>query len=142
MDRTMDNTRKTPQATSHRTDHGTHVAASGLRAVFNILDKWQCKPEQQQAILCISKPAYYKYRKTPEAASLNKDQLERLSYILNIHAHLRTVFDNPDNVYGFMAMQNHNGFFNGKSPLDIISSGNFGALYETAKHVDALRAGQ
>jgi uncharacterized protein (DUF2384 family) len=113
-----------------------------LKVVFRILEKWGCSPEQVQAILNISRPSYYNYRQDPGRASLNKDQVERLSYISNIHAHLRTIFDNPKNVYGFMSMPNDNPFFNGRSPLDIISTGHFAALYETAKRIDALRGGQ
>ncbi len=121
--------------------HQKQVASIGLKAVFNILEKWGCQPEQVQAILQISRPAYYKYRKAPETASLTHDQVERLSYLLNIHASLRILFENPDNVYGFMGMQNDNPFFNGKSPLELISSGSFAALYETFRRIDALRGG-
>jgi len=39
---------------------------------------------------------------------LSQDQLTRASYVLNIHAALRTVFENPENLYGFMAMPNNN----------------------------------
>lgn len=117
------------------------IAATGLKTVFAILDKWHCTAEQIQRILQISKAAYYKYRNDPGSASLTQDQLERISYLLNIHSSLRLLFDNPQNLYGFMAMPNHNPYFNGQSPLDIISSGQFSALYETYKHIDALRGG-
>ncbi len=114
---------------------------AGLQAVFNILDKWQCSPGQIQSILSISRAALYKYRQHPESASLTRDQLERLSYVLNIHASLRTLFDNPGNVYGFMSLANDNPYFNGRSPLEVISSGQFADLYETFKRIDALRGG-
>ena len=118
-----------------------NIGGVGLKAVFNILDKWGCNREQILNILQISRSAYHKYRADPTSAKLNNDQLERLSYLLNIHAALRIVFDNPDNVYGFMSMPNQNPFFNGAAPLEIIASGNFGALYETHSRIDALRGG-
>ncbi len=108
----------------------------------NILDKWQCTSAQKQAILSIPKSTYHRYLKEPNSVLLNPDQLERLSYIANIHQALRIVFSNPDNVYGFMKMKNENPYFNGRSPLSIIESGNFGALYEVFKHIDSLRGGQ
>ena len=117
------------------------VAAKGLKTALNILHKWGCDSEQVQAILQISRAAYFKYRKEPEAASLSRDQIERISCVLNIHAALRTIFENPENLYGFMAMKNGNPYFNGKAPLEIISGGSFAALYETYKRVDALRGG-
>ncbi|NHN35912.1 DUF2384 domain-containing protein [Pseudomaricurvus alcaniphilus] len=115
------------------------VGAKGLKAVLNILDKWKCTPEQQWRMLGMKKSTYYRYREDPGQARLSGDQLERLSYILNMHAALRVVFDNPENVYGFMSMQNNNPFFNGASPLEIAATGSFGSLYEVYKRVDALR---
>lgn len=114
----------------------------GLKTVLAILDRWGCSAEQQRAILGLPKATYYKYKQKPESASLSRDQIERLSYLLNIHAHLRLIFDNPENLYGFMAMKNRNPFFNGKSPLEVIATGRFGHLYETAKQIDSLRGAQ
>lgn len=118
------------------------AATIGVKTALAILDKWGASPEQSQGILQLSRATWYKLRKDPAAATLNHDQLERISYLLNIHAALRTIFDNPENVYGFMAMDNHNPFFNGRSPLHIIGTGSFGALYEVHKRLDALRGGQ
>ncbi|TCV99825.1 MbcA/ParS/Xre antitoxin family protein [Biostraticola tofi] len=118
------------------------IAAVGLKTAMVILDKWGCTPEQAQAILQVSKASYYKFKKDPASASLTQDQLERLSYLLNIHGALRTLFENPENVYGFMSMKNHNPYFNGRAPIEVISGGSFGALYEVHKRVDALRGGQ
>lgn len=118
-----------------------NVGGVGLKTAFNILDKWGCSREQILNILQISRSAYHKYRAEPKSAKLSNDQLERLSYLLNIHAALRIVFDNPSNAYGFMSMPNHNPYFNGATPLEIIASGHFGALYETHNRIDALRGG-
>ncbi len=73
--------------------------------------------------------------------NLSDDQLERVSYLLNIHQALRIVFSNPANVSGFMGLKNHNDYFAGRTPLEIINSGKFGDLYEVARRVDALRGG-
>ena len=117
------------------------VVSRGLQAALNILDKWGCSPEQAWNILGMKRSTYYRYREAGVKPRLSRDQAERISYILNIHAALRIVFDNPDNVYGFMSMDNNNPYFNGRSPLSIISSGNFGSLYEVFKRVDSLRGG-
>jgi len=72
---------------------------------------------------------------------LSQDQLTRASYVLNIHAALRTVFEKsgePVRLHGDAQQQ---PYFNGARPLEIIGKGNFGALHETAKRVDALRGG-
>lgn len=116
-------------------------SGAGLKAVLNILAKWQCGAEQAQAILGMSRSTYFRLAKNPESAKLSQDQLERLSYILNIHQSLRIVFTNPENVYGFVNMPNDNAFFNGKTPLSLIATGSFGTLYEVYKRIDALRSG-
>jgi hypothetical protein len=114
---------------------------TGLQAAINILSKWKCSSSQQRQILGMKKSAYYNYndKQSMDGVTLSNDQLERISYILNMHTTLRLAFDNPENIYGFMAMQNFNPHFNGKAPLDLICSGNFGALYETFKRIDSLR---
>ncbi|MGL9723181.1 MbcA/ParS/Xre antitoxin family protein [Sodalis sp. (in: enterobacteria)] len=118
------------------------AAAVGVKTALAILDKWGASPEQSQGILQLSRASWYKLRKDPAAVALNHDQFERIIYLLNIHAALRTIFDNPENVYGFMSMDNHNPFFSGRSPLRIIGTGSFGALYEVHKRIDALRGGR
>ena len=116
-------------------------SVSGLKAAFNILDKWGCTADQAQAILRLPKATYYKYRNDPESARLDRDQLTRISYLLNMHQALRIVFENPENVYGFMRKRNNNPYFHGRTPLEVIESGDFATLYETFRRIDTLRNG-
>ncbi|MGX9416656.1 MbcA/ParS/Xre antitoxin family protein [Vibrio sp. RC27] len=127
-------------ANDSQIDHKT-MSIAGFKAADNILSKWGCSAQQAQTILKVSKSSYHKFKSSPDTANLTDDQLERISYILNIHQGLRIVFSNPANVSGFMSMENHNDYFAGKTPLEIICSGKFGDLYEVAKRVDALRGG-
>ena len=102
---------------------------------------WGADAGTCQNILKMGKTTYYKYKASPEHAKLSDDQLERISYILNMHQAFRIVFSNPENVKGFMGMPNHNDYFAGRKPLDVVSSGRFSDLYEVAKRVDCLRSG-
>ena len=113
--------------------------ATALKTVLNILDKWQCKPGHKQAILAMGRSTLYKYQEDPASAKLTCDQIERMSFILNIHQALRLTFSNPENVYGFMTMKNDNPFFNGQSPLELVCNGSFATLYEVYKRIDAMR---
>jgi len=114
-------------------------AAIGLKVAMGILDKWECDSESQWKVLGLGRSTFFKRRNDTQGMRLSGDQVERISYILNIHAALRTLFDNPENVHGFMRMKNHNAFFNGATPLSLVEGGNFGSLYETHKRIDALR---
>ena len=116
----------------------------GLRAALKVLDKWKASSEQACRILRISRSTYTRARQGDPAwsVSLDADQLQRISMVLNIHATLRLLFDNPENVYGFPAMANHNAFFNGRAPLEIMAQGDMISLYETYRRIDALRGAQ
>ncbi|MCI1010492.1 hypothetical protein HWE02_14595 [Pseudomonas oryzihabitans] len=113
----------------------------GLRAALNILNKWQASCEQSCRILRISRSTYARasQREIDWVVNLDSDQLQRVSLVLNMHSALRVVFDNPENVYGFVAMANHNEFFNGRSPLEVMAQGDMISLYETFRRIDVLR---
>ncbi|QJD58380.1 DUF2384 domain-containing protein [Pseudomonas sp. gcc21] len=120
------------------------AAATGLRTAVTILDKWGATGEQGEAILRVSHSTYARAKRKDGLQSINldRDQLTRVSFVLNIHAALRTVFDNPDNLYGFMRMPNDNAFFLGRSPLEVMGGGDMVAVYETFKRIDVLRGSQ
>lgn len=117
---------------------------TGLRAAVGILEKWHAASDQACRILRISRSTYTRARQSdPDwAVALDADQMQRISFVLNIHASLRLVFDNPENVYGFPSMANNNDFFNGRSPLEIMAQGDMIALYETFRRIDVLRGAQ
>ena len=131
-----------PMTTVTQQKHPSINPSVAFKVGFNILEKWGCTAIQKQAIMGIKKGSFNRYQKDPNTVSLSDDQLERISYLTNIHQALRTVFSNPDNVYGFMSMKNNNPYFNGRTPLSIISTGQFGALYEVFKRIDSMRNGQ
>jgi hypothetical protein len=118
-----------------------NIATVGLRTALNILSKWEVSTEQAGKILRVSRSTQNR-AKGKAQVNLDDDQLKRVSLVLNIHSALRMVFDNPDNVYGFMTMKNNNEFFNGRSPMDIVESGDMIALYETFRRIDGLRGAQ
>ena len=121
-----------------------HQCVTGLRAAVGILEKWAASGDQACRILRISRSTYTRARqRDPDwAVALDADQMQRISFVLNIHAALRLVFDNPENVYGFPSMANDNEFFNGRSPLEIMSQGDMISLYETFRRIDVLRGAQ
>lgn len=119
-------------------------SATGLKSAVAILKKWGASGEQVAAILRVSRSTYAQAKRAdPEwRVNLDEDQLTRVSLVLNLHASLRVLFDNPRNLYGFMAMANHNAPFYGRSPLEVISGGDMLALYDVFRHIDNLRGAQ
>ncbi|MBB1441352.1 hypothetical protein H5202_22560 [Shewanella sp. SG41-4] len=102
---------------------------------MTILDKWKCTQLQVRAVLNL--PENYKSLDF-EKLSFNREQIERVSYILNIHASLRTTFTNPENVYGFMNMVNNDKHFNGMKPIDFICNGEIEKFKLLLYYIDSL----
>lgn len=101
----------------------------------SLLERWGCTNAQKLAVLGIAKADFTRYQKNPSLVYLNTEQLQRISYLSNIHQSLKEVFSNPENLYGFMNMKNNNSYFNGRTPLSIIATGNFDSLSEVFKHI-------
>jgi len=119
-------------------------SAAAFKVANNILSKWNCSVAQKEALLGMKKSAMYNKLGDAEEKKpirLERDQLDRVSYILNIHQALAMVFSNNENVYGFVNMPNQNPYFNGKTPLEIMAAGSLPSLYEVYNRIDALRRG-
>lgn len=108
-----------------------------LRTALNILEKWKATPQQVCSILRVTHSRISRIRQAM-SVKLDRDQLERASIVLNCHASLRLIFENPDNVYGFVSMENYNDFFNGRKPLEVMAQGDLMSLFETYKRIGAL----
>lgn len=116
-------------------DRATHVA---LKTAIRILESWSCEPAQMEVILGLSKQAMSKCLHSPKQVCLNKEQQERLSYVLNIYQSIRMLFSQQANVDNFMSSKNFNGMFNGKAPLDFILEGSVDNLKYTYLHIQSL----
>ncbi len=104
----------------------------------SLLEKWGCTTAQKLAILGIAKADFTRYQKNPSLVYLNTEQLQRISYLSNIHQSLKEVFSNPENLYGFMNMKNNNSYFNGRTPLSIIATGKVDSMNEVFKRIESI----
>lgn len=124
-------------ATSRTRAFSTDQSAVILRTALRILEKWKATTEQTSNVLRVSRSSISRAHQG-KGVELDRDQLERASIVLNCHASLRLAFDNPENVYGFMGLENQNEFFNGRKPLEIMAQGDLMSLLETYKRIDAF----
>lgn len=109
--------------------------STALRIAIKILQLWEVPERERSVILGFGRSDL---TEDQIQGSLSQEQRNRISLILDIHATLRSVLSNPANQYGFMRMRNNNTFFNGRTPLEIIGSGDFKALYETWHRIKSL----
>ena len=115
-------------------------ATVGLKTAVRIIRGWQASPGQACKILRISRSTLRRAEEDKRTVfSLDVDQLQRIGLILSIHASLRTVFTNQSNITSFPSLPNDNSFFDGRSPLDVMTQGDLISLYETYKRIDQLK---
>ncbi|MCK9738072.1 antitoxin Xre-like helix-turn-helix domain-containing protein [Pseudomonas syringae] len=114
----------------------------GLRVALRIIRAWQATPAQACRILRISASTFRRVSQGVDAGRrLDLDQQQRIGMVLGIHACLRTVFDNPANIQNFLGLTNQNPFFEGRSPIEIMSNGDMISLYESYKRIEQLQMG-
>nr|WP_314876907.1 antitoxin Xre-like helix-turn-helix domain-containing protein [uncultured Pseudomonas sp.] len=114
-------------------------ATTGLKVALRIIGGWEATQVQACRILRISPSTYRRATRGFAAGQrLDHDQQQRIGLVLGIHASLRSVFSNQENVKGFPGLKNDNPFFAGRSPLEVMSSGDMISLYETFKRIEHL----
>jgi len=118
------------------------LSAIGLRVFFNIGDSWKLKNEEEMVLLGNpSRSLFFKWKKDPQSAIVNKDTLERISYILGIYKALQILLPDPKAADEWVTKKNSAPLFNGQSALERMLSGNVGDLYVVRQYLDAARGG-
>ncbi|WP_417533669.1 antitoxin Xre-like helix-turn-helix domain-containing protein [Marinobacterium stanieri] len=109
---------------------------SALQAVMNILQKWGCSTEEMKKLLGIENDReLLELQQSSGIRNISADTLERLSYLLNIHAALRTSFTESDSIYGWVRKPNSDPFFGGRSAMDVMTQGRVNDLYEVMRRL-------
>lgn len=128
------------KCTSRPLDLSEKRCMKALSVALKIIKQWGASREQACGILQISCDSYNANKLLPAdpQVELAQDHMCRISLVLNIHGALRIIFDNPKNIYGFIGMVNHNEYFDGRTPLDIISKGDLESLVETFRRIEML----
>ena len=115
---------------------------TAFKVVLNIFDKWHCTTEEALTLLGLKRSTWFKYKSTPETATFSPDLIERISYLLNIHAALRILFSNPESVYQWIRKPNKAPFYNGRSAMEIMMQGRVVDLWSVASRLNAERGGK
>lgn len=116
------------------------MRAAALKTAFTILDKWDCTVDEKICLLGLKRSTYFKYLKSSDI-NLDVNLLERVSYILNIHAALRILLSDPQSVYAWVKKPNAAPLFNNKSALDKMLSGLVSDLSDVSRYLNAQRGG-
>lgn len=134
----MDMSAMTPEAPA-RVTHSQRLSDTALEAFFNLAQRWQLNVNEQRRLLG-DPPAstFYKWKSTKQAR-LNRDTLERISYLLGIYKALHTLLPNRKAADTWIRRPNDAPGFNGASALDHMLDGNVTDLADVRRYLDAQR---
>ncbi|ROT99870.1 DUF2384 domain-containing protein [Marinobacter sp. R17] len=127
--------------TSTATDlHGEERRGQvALKAFFNITAEWGCTQAERQKLLGeIARSTLNNYARLP-AQRLNRDLLERISYIMGIYKALQILYPTRELAARWIKAPNAALPFNGVSALAFMTRGSMMHLAETRRYLDAQR---
>jgi hypothetical protein len=126
-----------------RLEERRRLSAAALKALFNIVDRWQIRDEDARQLLGgISNGAYYLLKNARASAkTLDQDRLMRISYLIGIFKSLNILYSQrlADQ---WMKLPNTNPIFAGRAPLDYIVRGGTPAMDIVRRLLDARRGGR
>ncbi len=117
------------------------LSASGLKAFFNIMERWKVRDEDARALLGgVSNGPYYELKRSAAGRILEPDRLLRISYLIGIFKalhilHSRALADQ------WVRLPNSNRLFGGETPLVYMMRGGVPALQTVRRLLDARRGG-
>jgi uncharacterized protein (DUF2384 family) len=106
-----------------------------LRAFSRIADAWSLGHAARATLLAASPRSVDRWKNDPSSAQLNRDQFERISYILGIYSGLHAILG--ESVLADDWVRRPNTDFSGRAPIDVMLAGNVGDLFEVRRYVDA-----
>jgi hypothetical protein len=125
-----------------RTEERRRLSAAALRALFNIVDRWEVRDEDTRKLLGdISNGTYYKLKLKPRGKTLDQDRLRRISYLIGIFKSLNILYSQrlADQ---WMRLPNTNPIFAGSTPLEYVVRGGQPAMDMVRRLLDARRGGR
>lgn len=113
------------------------LTGPALRTFFNIAEKWRLSESEQMRILGLDSRSTLQSWKQGKVATISKDALERISYVLGIYKGLHVLL--PRSADAWIRKPNSATVFGGRPAIERMASGNVADLYVTRQYVDAMR---
>lgn len=115
------------------------LSGSGLRAFFNLVDRWSLRDEDARELLGgVSNGPYYRWKAKPPL--LDVDTLTRVSYLLGIFKALNIIYGEKL-ADEWVRLPNKNPIFGGATPLNYMIRGGIPAMQVVRRLLDARRGG-
>src|SRR5699024_1610640 len=112
-------------------------ASGAIRTVLRILDAWEATPLEAQQLLGIAPSTYRAWRKNPPARPAH-ERLMRVSYVLGIWKALNVLLPSAEICRRWPRSPNSAPLFRGKTPMEVLASGDPDALRDVREWLDGL----
>ena len=132
--------RESPDPTRLLT-HASRLAGPALRTFFRIADAWQLSGDEARTLLgSPPRSTFYAWKKAGQG-QLDRDTLERVSYVLGIYKALQILLPDPAAADAWVRKPNTAPLFGGQPALQRMLSGNVADLYVVRQYLDGWRGG-
>jgi hypothetical protein len=117
------------------------LAGPALRTFFRIADAWRLSGDEARILLgSPPRSTFYAWKKAGQG-QLDRDTLERVSYILGIYKALQILLPDPAAADAWVRKPNSAPLFAGQPALQRMLSGNVADLYVVRQYLDGWRGG-
>lgn len=117
------------------------LGGPALRAFFNIADLWHLTKGEQMQLLGLSKPITLHGLRVQaerrESVAVDAKMMERISYVLGIYKAINTLLPDPQAADLWPRMANMHPAFDGRSALELMTSGDVEDLARVRRYLDA-----
>ena len=129
------------QVTSHTKQLDPQkVNNAALQAFFNLSEKWRLSAKQERVLLgAPPESTFYKWKAEKTARNLDRDTMERISYLLGIYKALNILLPDERAANEWISKPNKAPLFNGASALDRMLGGSITDLSDVRRYLDAER---
>ncbi|HEY5601788.1 MAG TPA: hypothetical protein VIM41_01640 [Gammaproteobacteria bacterium] len=114
-------------------------AAAGLTAFFAITREWGLSVDEQRRLLGNPSRSRFFEMKKGNCVSLSDDELDRLSYLVNIYAALNILYSPENQILWLKNPGRPGSLWQVQSPLSYLTSGKLMALIDVSRYLNGMR---
>jgi hypothetical protein len=116
-------------------------AQAALRTFWRLAEAWKLTVAEQLALLGVARTTLYQW-KQGKVGPLDRNVLERLSYLFGIYSALQVLLPVPARAHEWLRKPNTAPFLGGRSALERMLGGQVGDLFVVRQYLDAERSGK
>jgi len=109
-------------------EHGPEFDRVAIQAFKEISERWQLDAPSRSRLLEVPESVIQAWFEHPELAHLEREQLERISYLIGIYGALHAFFGDPNQQSADDWPRRSNLYFGGRTALDRMLDGIEGVI--------------